>query len=417
MRTAVGSLSWVAWDARMAIAARATRSFAQSAVAVLIAIYLGLHGFSLVQVGAFLTAGAVGAALAAVVAGVLGDAVGRRRTLVTLSGLMALAGIVLVVSESFPVLLLAAFVGNLSGFVGGGGMGPLEQAILAVSVTPQRRTDLFALSSIAGTIAGALGALASGVPTLLQRALGFGARASFYPMFVAYAVLAVLTALLYSGLSSRVEHPSGEARWTNPFTLPSRGRIFTLAGLFTVDSFGTGLIVQSLVSYWFFARFGLQPGSLGALFFASNVLTAISLWVAARLARRIGLLNTIVFTHIPASLFLMAVPFVPDAWMAITLWLLRAFFAQMDAPTSQSYTMAVVAPTEHTAMASATTVTRSAGLAAGPSVGTALWTALGPSAPFLVSGVVKIAYDLTLWRLFRQVKPPEETAGPSGSAA
>jgi MFS family permease len=401
----------------MAIAARATRSFAQSAVAVLIAIYLGLHGFSLVQVGAFLTAGAVGAALAAVVAGVLGDAVGRRRTLVTLSGLMALAGIVLVVSESFPVLLLAAFVGNLSGFVGGGGMGPLEQAILAVSVTPQRRTDLFALSSIAGTIAGALGALASGVPTLLQRALGLGALASFSPMFVAYAVLAVLTALLYSRLSCRVELASGEARWTHPFTLPSRGRIFTLAGLFTVDSFGTGLIVQSLVSYWFFARFGLQPGSLGALFFASNVLTAISLWVAARLARRIGLLNTIVFTHIPASLFLMAVPFVPDAWMAITLWLLRAFFAQMDAPTSQSYTMAVVAPTEHTAMASATTVTRSAGLAAGPSVGTALWTALGPSAPFLVSGVVKIAYDLTLWRLFRQVKPPEETAGPSGSAA
>jgi MFS family permease len=410
MRIAVGGLSWVAWDAGMAIAARATRSFAQSAIAVLIAIYLGLHGFSLVQVGAFLTAGAVGAALAAVLAGVLGDAVGRRRTLVTLSGLMALAGLVLVVSESFPLLLIAAFVGNLSGFVGGGGTGPLEQAILAVSVTPHRRTDLFALSSIAGTIAGALGALASGMPTLLQRALGLGALASFRPMFIAYAVLAVLTALLYSRLSSRVELASGEARWTNPFTLPSRGRIFTLAGLFTVDSFGTGLIVQSLVSYWFFMRFGLQPSSLGALFFASSVLTAISLWVAARLARRIGLLNTVVFTHIPSSLLLIVVPFVPDAWMAMALWLLRAFFVQMDAPTSQSYTMAVVAPAEHTAMASATTVTRSAGLAAGPAVGTALWTALGPSAPFFVGGTVKIAYDLTLWYMFRRIKPPEEVA-------
>jgi MFS family permease len=394
----------------MAIAARATRSFAQSAVAVLIAISLGLHGFSLVQVGAFLTVGAVGAAFAAVVAGVLGDAVGRRRTLVTLSGLMALAGIVLVVSESFPILLIAAFVGNLSGFVGGGGTGPLEQAILAVSVTPQRRTDLFALSSIAGTIVGALGALASGMPTLLQRALGLGALASFRPMFVAYAVLALIAALFSSRLSCRVELPSGAARWTNPFTLPSRGRIFTLAGLCTVDSFGTGLIVQSLASYWFFTRFGLQPGSLGALFFASNVLTAISLWVAARLARRLGLLNTIVFTHIPSSLLLIAVPCVPDAWMAMALWLLRAFFAQMDAPTSQSYTMAVVAPEEHTAMASATTVTRSAGLAAGPSVGTALWTALGPSAPFLVGGAVKIAYDLTLWWMFRRIKPLEEVA-------
>ena len=255
------------------------------------------------------------------------------------------------------------------------------------------------------------------MPTLLQRALGLGELTSFRPVFVGYTVLAVLTALCYSRLSSRVELPSGEARWTNPFTLPSRGRIFTLAGLFTVDSFGTGLIVQSLVSYWFFTRFGLQPGSLGALFFASSVLTAISLWVAARLARRIGLLNTIVFTHIPSSLLLIAVPFVPEAWMAMALWLLRAFFAQMDAPTSQSYTMAVVTPEEHTAMASATTVTRSAGLAAGPSVGTALWTALGPSAPFLVGGTVKIAYDLTLWWMFRQVKPPEETAGPSGSAA
>jgi MFS family permease len=404
MRTALGGLSWVEWDARMAIAARATRSFSQSAVAVLIAIYLGLHGFSLVQVGAFLTVGAAGAALAAAVAGVLGDAVGRRRTLVTLSGLMALAGIVLVVTESFPVLLIAAFAGNLSGFVGGGGTGQLEQAVLAVSVTPQRCTDLFALSSIAGTIAGALGALASGMPTLLQRTLGLGALTSFRPMFVAYAVLAVITAMFYSRLSSQAELPSGAARWTNPFTLPSRGRILTLAGLFTVDRFGAGLIVQSLASYWFFTRFGLQPGSVGALFFASSVLTAISLWVATRLARRIGLLNTIVFTHIPASLFLIAVPFVPDAWMAMTLWLLRAFFAQMDAPTSQSYTMAVVAPAEQTAMASATTVTRSAGLAAGPSVG----TALGPSAPFLIGGTVKIAYDLTLWWMFRRVKPPEE---------
>jgi MFS family permease len=403
--------SWVNKDARLVIAARATRSFAQSAVAVLIAIYLDLHGFSLVQVGAFLTVGSLGAAVAAVVVGVLGDAIGRRRTLMTLSLLMALSGVVLIGSERFIVLTVAAFLGNLSGFVGGGGPGPLEQAVLAISASPERRTDLFALSSIIGTIAGSLGALASGVPTLLQQTLGLDAVASFRPMFIAYTVLAMIMVVLYSRLSSQVELPSGEPRWTNPFTLPSRGRIFILAGLFTVDSFGTGLIVQSLASYWFFTRFGLQPGHLGALFFASNVLTAVSLWVAARLAQRIGLLNTMVFTHIPSSLFLIAVPFVPEAWMAMTLWLLRAFFVQMDAPTSQSYTMAVVAPAEHTAMASATTVSRSAGLAAGPSVGTALWTVLGPSAPFIVGGAVKIAYDLTLWGMFRRVKPPEEMLG------
>jgi MFS family permease len=402
--------SWVDGNARLVITARATRSFAQSAVAVLIAIYLDLQGFSLVQVGTFLTVGSVGAAIAAIVAGVLGDAVGRRRLLVTLSLLMMLSGVALVVSESFIVLTTAAFMGSLSGFVGGGGTGPLEQAILAVSSTPRRRTDLFALGSIIGTIAGSLGALASGFPTLLQRSLGLGDLASFRPVFVAYAVLALITALLYSRLSIQVELPSGEARWTNPFTLPSRGRIFALAGLCTVDSFGTGLIVQSLASYWFFTRFGFQPGHLGALFFASNVLTAVSLWAAARLARRIGLLNTMVFTHIPSSLFLIAVPFVPEAWMAIALWLLRAFCVQMDVPTSQSYTMAVVAPEEQTAMASATTVSRSAGFAAGPSVGTALWTTIGPGVPFIVGGVVKIAYDLTLWCMFRRVKPPEEVS-------
>ena len=408
MATLGGRLSWIDGDARLVITTRAMRNFAQSAVAVLIAIYLGLQGFSLLQVGAFLTVGSVGAAVAAVMTGLLGDAVGRRRTLVTLSCLMALSGVMLVVSEHSIVLLLAAFLGNLSGFVGGGGMGPLEQAILAGSATPQRRTDLFALFSIVGTIAGSLGALASGLPTLLQRALGLGELASFRPSFIAYTVLSLLTALLYGRLSSRVELSSGAARWANPFTLPSRHRIFTLAGLFTVDSFGTGLIVQSLASYWFFTRFGLQPGQLGALFFASNVLTAVSLWAAARLARRIGLLNTMVFTHIPSSLFLIAVPFVPEAWMAIALWLLRAFFVQMDVPTSQSYTMAVVAPAEQTAMASAATVSRSAGMAAGPSVGTALWTTIGPSAPFMIGGVVKIAYDLTLWGMFRRIKPPEE---------
>jgi MFS family permease len=163
-------------------------------------------------------------------------------------------------------------------------------------------------------------------------------------------------------------------------------------GSFTVDSFGTGLIVQSLISYWFFTRFGVQPGSLGALFFASSLLTAISLWVATRLARRIGLLNTIVFTHIPSSLFLIAVPFVPDAWMAVTLWLLRAFFAQMDAPTSQSYHGARRSRRANRDGECHDRDPESECRAGGRPVG----------------GVVKIAYDLTLWWMFRRVKPPED---------
>jgi MFS family permease len=246
------------------------------------------------------------------------------------------------------------------------------------------------------------------LPTAFQRYLGVAELFSFRFLFVGYAFIGLLIAILYNRLSARIEVARGEARWTNPLRLPSRRRIFTLAGLFAADSFGTGLVVESLASYWFFTRFGLQPAELGAVFFASNVLTAVSLWVAVRLARRIGLVNTMVFTHIPSSLCLVAMVFAPAAWIAILLWLVRAFFAQMDVPTSQSYTMAIVGPTERTAMASATMVSRSAGIAAGPSVATALWAATSATVPFVLGAAVKITYDLILWRLFRRVRPAEE---------
>jgi MFS family permease len=323
--------------------------------------------------------------------------------------LMALMGIALITSQSLLFLAIAAFLGSFSAMAGASGaMGPLEQASLAATAAPQRRTDLFALYGIVGTAAVSLGALAAGLPSAIQHAFGFDQVTSFQVVFGGYVPLGVIVALLYSRLSPHVEVATGEARWVNPLRLPSRTRILTLAGLFTVDSFGTGLMGQSLASYWFFTRFGIPPQELGLVFFGSNVLTAISLWVAAKLASRIGLVNTIVFTHIPSSLLLIAMPFLPDAWLAVLFWLVRAFFAQMDAPTSQSYTMAVVGSQEQSAMAAATSVSRSAGIAAGPAVATALWGAASASVPFVVGGVVKIAYDLILWFLFRHVKPPEE---------
>ncbi len=405
---------WIATDGRLIIAGRALRSFAQSSVTVVVAIYLGLRGFSLVEIGLFLTLGSAGAAVSAVVIGLVGDAFGRRRTLIVLSALMTLTGIALAMSDRFLILSAAAFLGSFSALAGsGGGMGTLEQAILAIAAPPQKRTDLFALNSVIGMSAASLGALASGLPTALQRYVGTAPLLSLRFLFLGYAFVGVLIASLYSRLSSRIEAGSGEARWTNPLRLPSRRRIFTLAGLFAVDSFGTGLVVESLASYWFFTRFGLQPAELGVVFFSSNVLTAVSLWVAARVARRIGLLNTMVFTHIPSSLFLIAMVFAPAAWLAILFWLLRAFFAQMDVPTSQSYTMAVVGPTERTVMASAVMVSRSAGVALGPTVASALWTATSASVPFVFGALVKIMYDLALWRLFRSVKPPEEAPLPS----
>ena len=397
---------WVEPDARRIIAARAVRGFAQSAVSILIAIYLGVQGFSLVETGVLLTVGSVGTAVTAIVVGLFGDGYGRRRTLLILSALMTLTGVAFATSESFAVLAVVAFVGSFSALAGsGGGMGSIEQAILAGA---EKRTDVFALYSLIGMLAGSLGALAAGVPTMLQSEAGISALQSLRTMFVAYAGLGVVMAAVYSRLSPRIEVASRSSRWTNPLTLPSRRRIFTLGSLFAVDSFGTGLVVESLTSYWFFTRFGLQPAELGLVFFSSNILAAVSLWVAARLARRIGLLNTMVFTHIPSSLFLVAMVFAPVVWVAIVFWLLRAFLSQMDVPTSQSYTMAIIHPAERTAMASATMVSRSAGVALGPTIAAALWTAASPTVPFVVGAAVKIAYDLTLWRLFRTVKPPEE---------
>lgn len=377
---------------------------------MVVAIYLGLQGMNLVEIGLFLTLGSAGAAASAIVIGAVGDRLGRRRVLTALGALMGLNGVVLALTEHFVILSAAAFLGGFSALAGsGGGMGTLEQAILAVSAAPEKRTDLFAVSSFVGMCGASLGALASGLPTVLQRYSDMRELASFRVLFVGYAVVALVIMLLYSRLSARIELTRTEARWRNPFRLPSRNRIATLAGLVTADSFGTGLAIESLASFWFFTRFGLEPDQLGVVFFASNVLTAVSLWVAVRLARRVGLLNTMVFTHIPSSLFLIAMVFVPTASLAIVLWLLRAFFSQMDVPTSQSYTMAIVGPDERTAMASATSVGRSVGIAAGPTAAAALWTSTSASVPFVVGAITKIAYDMSLWVLFRRVKPPEES--------
>jgi len=389
--------------------ARALRTFVHSAASVLLAIYFDLQGFSLFEIGLFLTIGSSGAVFWALVAGLVGDTLGRRRLLTVMGLPMVLTGVALTTSQSLPLLAVAAFLGSFSVMPGASGaMGPLEQASLPTTASPERRTDIFALYGIVGTAAVSLGALAAGLPSALQRAFGFAEVTSFQMVFASYVPLGVVVTLCYRQLSSHVEVATEEARWVNPLRLPSRTRIMTLAGLFTVDSFGTGLMGQSLASYWFFTRFGILAQELGLMFFASHVLTAISLWVAARLASCIGLVNTMVFTHIPSSLLLIAIPFLPDAWLAMLFWLVRAFLVQMDAPTSQSYTMAVVGPQERSAMAAATSVSRSAGLAAGPAAATTLWDAASASVPFVVGGVVKIIYDLTLWFLFRQVKPPEE---------
>ncbi|MBI2171460.1 MAG: MFS transporter [Chloroflexi bacterium] len=402
-------LAWINRDGRLIILSRAVRTFAQGAVSVILAIYLDRLGFSLVQIGAFISIGLVGTAVYALLVGLFASRIGLRRLLMLFTLGSAVMGVTLAFSDSFPLLALAALITSFSASGGGSSAAqPLELASLPETAPSHRRTDVFAIYDIAATGATALGALAAGLPQALQGTFGMTDLAAMRVIFLGYTALHVAAALCYLFVSARVEIGTSGQRWTNPLKLPSRKIIFTLSALFSVDHFAGGLLAQSLVSYWFFTEFGVKLGSIAFIFFASNLLAAASLWVAAKLANRIGLINTMVFSHIPSSVLLILMPLAPFAWLAVGLWLARSFLGQMDVPTRQSYTMAVVAPEERVAMASTNVLTRSLVAPAGPSVATWLWSAASASLPFIATGILKIAYDLSLWVMFRKVKTPEE---------
>ncbi len=403
-------LRWVSQDGKLIILSRGVCTFARSSIAILLALYLAKLGFSLIQIGVFLSAGVAGSAFFASLISLVAEKVGRRRLLVILTLMSAVAGLGLVFIDDFLPLMFVAFLGSISGggAVAGGGIQPLAQASLTDTAPPEKRTDLFAIYGIVGTGSTALGALAAGLPALYQNAFGMSEIYSYKAMFVGFVIFLLVGALLYRLLSSAVEVGSSERRWVNPLRLPSRRLIFTLTGLFSLDHFAGSLFMQSLAAYWFYTRFGMELGSLALVFFFAQLLAAISLWVAAKLADRIGLINTMVFTHIPASLFLIAAAFAPVAWIAVLFWQLRAFLSMMDVPTRQSYTMSIVRPDERVAMAGINSVGRSIAGTIGPSVSTALWQALSATVPLIASGVLKITYDLSLYFMFRNVKPPQE---------
>ena len=279
---------------------------------------------------------------------------------------------------------------------------------LAGATALEKRTDLFAIYAIVARTGAFLGALAAGVPVLFQDIFGLSTAHSLRAMFLGFAGCQLIGALFYHLLSPEIERVSTRRQWTNPFKLPLRRRIFTLTSLFSLDTFSTSMVVQSLMAYWFAAKFGLGLESLAMVFSLSYLLITSSLWIAAKLANRIGLLNTMVFTHIPSSFFLIAAAFAPTAWLAIVFWQCRAFLSQMDIPTKDSYTMAVVREEERIPFTSIHTVSRGVAGSLGPSVTTALWNAVNAATPLVGSAVLKITYDLCLYFMFRNVKPHEE---------
>ncbi|MGE5242778.1 MAG: MFS transporter [Betaproteobacteria bacterium] len=389
---------------------RTVRMFAYGGLSVVLALYLAALGFSLADIGLLLTLTLAGDAVISLWLATVADRLGRRRTLVIGAALMAGAGAVFATARGWSPLALAAIVGVISPT--GKEIGPflsIEQAALADLVDDRRRTHVFARYHLAASLATAAGALTAGlIVHALQRA-GLTALASYRTVFLAYAAAGAVLAVCFLSLSPGVEaRTAGPARRLMLGLHRSRPIVMRLSALFALDAFAGGFIVQSLLAYWFRLRFGVDEAAIGGILFGVNLLAGVSALGAAWLAQRIGLVNTMVMTHVPSNLLLCLVPLMPTLPLAVGALLVRFSISQMDVPTRQSYTMALVDSDERSGAAGVTTIARSIGGAAAPAfAGVVMGVSL--SAPFFVAGGLKLVYDGLLYRGFRRHRAPEET--------
>ena len=392
---------------------RIVRMFCYGFLSVILALYLSDNGLSEGRIGLLFTLTLAGDAGISFVLTAVADRFGRRRTLLIGALLMAGAGIVFLFTDNFVILIAAAIFGVIS--PSGNEIGPflsVEQAGLTQLVLNENRTRVFAWYNLAGSFATAAGALSSGWLSQLLQSQGMPAIGAYRIVLMGYAAGGFILSVLFLTLTPDVEAPplkrAGEPRRVIGLH-KSRRVVVKLSTLFALDAFAGGFIVQSMVAYWFHVKFGVGPGMLGNIFFGANILAGISALLAARIASRIGLINTMVFTHVPSNILLIAVPFMPTLPLAIGVLMLRFSISQMDVPTRQSYTMAMVDPDERSAASGVTTIARSIGASISPSLtGLLLSVPALFSAPFFLSGGLKIIYDMLLFRSFRSVKPPEE---------
>ena len=401
-------------DARLLFLARAVRMSGYGALGLVLVLYLTSAGLDAGQVGILLTLTLVGDTLISLWLTTHADRLGRRRTLVIGAVLMAAAGFVFAGSTGFFVLLVTATLGVLS--PSGSEVGPflpIEQAALTEVTPADRRTSIYAWYNLTGSVATAVGALVAGVVVAALRGAGWSEIDAYRVILISYAMRGLILIPIVRAVSPAVEVSLADASVSRRLGLhKSRGIVGRLAALFALDAFGGGLIIQSLLAFWFHQRFGLSEAVLGAIFFGANILAAVSALAAARIAQRIGLINTMVFTHLPSNVLLMLVPLMPTVELAIIVLLARFSISQMDVPTRQSYTMAVVEPDERSAAAGVTGIARTTGAALSPLIAAPLFATAGlASVPFFLAGGLKIVYDLALWRAFRSRRPPEE-AGP-----
>jgi MFS family permease len=401
--------SSVSRDIRVLFAARIVRLFAYGLVSVVLALYLAARGLSELGIGLLLSATLLGDAAITLWLTTIADRFGRRRTLLLGAVLMVLAGTAFVLTDEPLLLGLAAIIGVIS--PSGYEIGPflsVEQAALTGLVPGQNRTRLFAWYHFAGSLATAVGSLAGGWLAFGLQKTGLTALGAYQSVLATYAVLGGVLVLLFLRLSAKVEVQVPQDVPRRRFGLHrSRGVVARLSALFAVDAFAGGFVIQSLLAYWFYLRFGISEAVLGSVFFVANLLAGMSALLASRLAARFGLINTMVFTHLPSNILLCLVPFMPTLPWALAVLLVRFTISQMDVPTRQSYTMAVVDPDERSAASGVTTIARSLGAALSPALSGAL-LATSLHAPFLLAGGLKIIYDLALYRSFKALKPEEE---------
>ena len=399
-------------DITLLFSTRVIRLFCYGFLSVVLALYLTEAGLTEEQIGLLFTFTLVGDAFISLWLTTSADRFGRKRVLILGALLMVSAGVAFVLTRNLILLVIAAIVGVIS--PSGNEIGPflsVEQAGLTQLLPNKRRTQIFAWYNLVGSFATATGALSGGWLAQILQNNDWTAFEAYRLVLIGYAIGGVLLLLLFLNLSQQVEAETTQDTTKRVLGLHrSRQVVFKLSSLFALDAFAGGLLVQSLMAYWFHIRFGVESGVLGSIFFGANVLAGISALLAARLADRFGLINTMVFTHIPSNILLILVPWMPTLPLAIGVLLLRFSISQMDVPTRQSYTMAVVAPDERSAASGVTAIARSVGASISPALtGLLFGIPLLFNAPFFLSGGLKIIYDLLLYREFRAVKPPEET--------
>lgn len=388
------------------LSVRGLRAFADGYVSLLLPIYLIALGMSPFQVGIIMTATLIGSGVLTLLVGLQAYRFKYRTLLLMATALMAGTGFGFATVTDFWPLLLIAFVGTLNPSSGDVSIFlPLEHAVLSRFVEDHRRTAFFARYSLVGTLSAAVGALVAGLPDMIVAATHMSTKIALQAMFMLYGIFGLLAASIYATLPKEVA--TGDKMRAAPLK-KSKKIVYTLAALFSLDAFGGGFVVQSMLALWLFEKFQLSLVMAGTIFFWAGIFSALSYLAAIRIARRFGLVNTMVFTHLPANILLILIPFMPTLGWAIALLLARSFLSQMDVPTRSSYVMAVVPPAERAAAASITLVPRSLAAAAGPVLAGYLLSISSFGWPLVIAGGLKIIYDILLLRMFRTVRPPEE---------